>query len=130
MSRKHDIHLKVATDSQKVEAVCVSTTPTDLKHMRAFLGVTSYYQRFIHKFANPSHAFDKQGCSVCLGFNCQQALKSLKDCLTEASLFALASFDKLSCQILMPLVWALEWYWSRSKVMVLRIHWPMQVLPS
>ena len=53
----------VAADPRKIEAVCAFPTPTNLKHLRSFLGLASYYKRLIPNFAkiaNPLHALTRK----------------------------------------------------------------------
>jgi hypothetical protein len=42
----------VITDREKLEAVKNWPTPTDKHHLRSFLGLCTYYTRFIHCFAD------------------------------------------------------------------------------
>src|SRR6201999_1647154 len=42
----------IRTDPAKVEAVTKFKKPTNRTEMRAFLGLASYYQRYIHNFAS------------------------------------------------------------------------------
>lgn len=41
----------VKTDPEKVAAIAKLQPPKNLRELRAFLGVTGYYRRFIPKFA-------------------------------------------------------------------------------
>jgi len=54
----------MAPDPQKVQAVHDWPTPTDSTAVRQFLGLASYYRRYIHRFADiaaPLHAVTKKG---------------------------------------------------------------------
>ena len=87
----------VAADPQKIEAVRSYSTPTDLKHLRSFLGLASYYRRFIANFAkiaNPLHALTRKDAPFLRDSTCQQAFESLKQCLIEALMLAFPNFDR------------------------------------
>ena len=86
----------VAADPQKIEAVCSYPTPTDLKHLRSFLGLASYYRRFIANFAkiaNPLHALTRKDTPFLWDSTCQQAFENLKQCLIAAPVLAFPNFD-------------------------------------
>ena len=86
----------VAADPQKIEAVRSYPTPTDLKHLRSFLGLASYYRRFIANFAkiaNPLHALTCKDTPFLWDSTCQQAFESLKQCLIAAPVLAFPNFD-------------------------------------
>ena len=71
----------VAADQQKIEAVRSYPTPTNLKHLRSFLGLASYYRRFIAifaKIANPLHTLTRKDTPFLWDSTCQQAFESLK----------------------------------------------------
>ena len=51
------------TDPKKLVAVRQFPTPTDVKTLRSFLGLASYYRRFVpgfSKIAGPLHALTKK----------------------------------------------------------------------
>ena len=41
-----------APDPQKVAAVCSWPTPTNVSELKSFLGLASYYRRYIPQFAD------------------------------------------------------------------------------
>ena len=87
---------RVAADPQKIEAVCSYPTLTDLKHLRSFLGLASYYRRFIANFvkiANYLHALTHKDTPILWDSNCQQAFESLKQCLIAAPVLAFPNID-------------------------------------
>ena len=46
---------EILMDPEKVEAIQKLLPPTTLKQLRAFLGMTGYYRRFIENFAKKSY---------------------------------------------------------------------------
>ena len=67
----------VAADPAKVEAVKNYPTPTDLKKLRSFLGLASYYRRFIPHFsvvAGPLHALTHKDVPFEWTAACQSAV--------------------------------------------------------
>ena len=76
----------IATDFEKVEAVRSWPIPISVKELRSFLGLCSYYRRFIAGFADIAQPLYK--CSEGSTFNWDEdvgkAFQKLKQLLTEA----------------------------------------------
>jgi len=54
----------IQPDPDKVFAVQAWPTPTDVATLRQFLGLASYYKRYVHKFADvaaPLHGLTQKG---------------------------------------------------------------------
>ena len=54
----------VSTEPDKINAIVHWPTPTNLAEVQSFLGLASYYRRFIHKFAEvaaPLHRLQEKG---------------------------------------------------------------------
>ncbi|GBG70869.1 hypothetical protein CBR_g8169 [Chara braunii] len=71
-------------DSRKVEAVKEAPVPTSLTQVRAFLGLASYYRRFIMGFAaiaRPLTNLLRKDQPLSSDAECQQAFATLKDAL-------------------------------------------------
>ncbi|GBG73596.1 hypothetical protein CBR_g16938 [Chara braunii] len=74
-------------DSRKVAAVKESPVPTSLTQVRAFLGLASYYRRFIKGFAaiaRPLTNLLRKDQPLSWDAECQQAFATLKDALATA----------------------------------------------
>ena len=87
----------ISADPKKVLAVKSFPTPVDLKHLRSFLGLASYYRTFIPnvlKVANPLFALTRKGVQFLWSSPCQEAFERLKTLLSEAPLLALPNFDR------------------------------------
>ena len=71
----------IGADPKKVEAIKSFPVPANLKTLRSFLRLPSYYRRFIPRFAakpNPFHALTPKGVPFIWDFVCQEALEHLK----------------------------------------------------
>ena len=82
------------TSQCHVEAVKNFPQPTDVKGVRTFLGLTSYYSHFVRSFAKlaqPLHALTRKS-NFQWSEECQEAFKTLKDCLNKAPILAYPDF--------------------------------------
>ena len=87
----------VAADTKKVEAVEVYPVPTNLKSLRSFLGLASYYRRFIPNFssvARPLHILTRKNVQFDWTRECQKAFDTLKKLLMQAPLLAYPDFTQ------------------------------------
>ena len=86
----------VMTDPSKAEAVRVFPVPTDVKPLRSFLGLASYYRRFIPNFsvvASPLFQLTKKGAVFQWDQACQKAFDELKRLLIDAPVLAFSDFS-------------------------------------
>ena len=76
----------IQTDPEKTEAVKKWPRPKNQKQMRSFLGLCSYYRRFVSKFAEIARPLHKL-CEKYAAFNwtdiCEEAFTRLKEVLTS-----------------------------------------------
>ena len=77
----------VATDPNKVQKVQDWPTPTSIQDVRRFVGLASYYRRFVKDFASiaePLHALTKKHAQFRWSEECQAAFNELRGLLTSA----------------------------------------------
>ena len=77
----------IHTDPKKVEAVASWETPKRVKDVRAFLGLTGYYRRFIKdygKIAKPLHSLTEKDTTFHWTEETQEAFQKLKEALVTA----------------------------------------------
>ena len=82
-------------DPQKVAAVHDWTTPTNVSDLRSFLGLASYYRRYIPRFADiaaPLHHLTEKGATFRWDPACQTAFDTLKEKLTQAPILTYPEF--------------------------------------
>ena len=82
---------------EKLQAVAEFPVPTTLKQLERFLGLTSYYRRYIHRFsfiAEPLHRLKKKGVDFVWGTDQQMAFDTLKKKLTEPPVVAIFDDNK------------------------------------
>ena len=87
----------VAADPKKIKAVKEFPTPVNLKQLRSFLGLASYYRRFICNFfkvANPLFVLTKKGVAYEWTKQHQDVFERLKDLLTTSPILAFPNFSK------------------------------------
>ena len=79
-------------DPAKIEAVVSWEVPKNVKDIRSFLGLASYYRRFVGGFssiARPMTQLLKKGVPFEWSSECQAGFKLLKEKLTSAPILAL-----------------------------------------
>ena len=72
----------VSTDPSKTEAVSAWPVPSSIGEVRSFLGLTSYYRRFVHgyaKIAKPLHELTENGKEFVWTQECDKAFDALKE---------------------------------------------------
>ena len=87
----------IEPDPQKIEKVRDYPTPKNLKTLQQFLGLASYYQRYIplfSKIAAPLHALTRKTAAYVWTPLCQQAFDKLKELLTTSPVLAFPNFSQ------------------------------------
>ncbi|KRX58165.1 Retrovirus-related Pol polyprotein from transposon gypsy [Trichinella sp. T9] len=87
----------VGTDPEKTAAVQEWPTPQCVREVRKFLGLASYYRRFVRNFAgveNPLHALTKKGEKWRWGPKEEEAFARLKDALVSPLILCQPDFDR------------------------------------
>ncbi|XP_050714146.1 protein NYNRIN-like [Eriocheir sinensis] len=77
----------VCTDPQKVAVVEKWPVPTNVAEVRSYLGLCTYYRRFVQDFASvaaPLHRLTRKGACFLWDEECQAAFDGLKKALVEA----------------------------------------------
>ncbi len=81
----------ISTDQSKGEAVTNWPTPKNKRELRGFLGLCSYYHKFIKSFANiagPLHRLTEKETEFVWTVQCNEAFLKLKQLLTTAPILA------------------------------------------
>ena len=71
--------------------------PKNVKEVRQFLGLCSYYRRFIHQFASisqPLNMLTRKNVTFAWTEDCQKSFATLKQCLTSIQVLAYPSLDQ------------------------------------
>ncbi|KAL7836385.1 hypothetical protein AOLI_G00276690 [Acnodon oligacanthus] len=87
----------ILPDMDKVKAVTEFLVPTDVRQVRQFLGLTSYYRKFIGGYAQhaePLFALTRQDSLFLWDENCQLAMDFLKERLTSAPILCFPDFER------------------------------------
>ena len=85
------------TSEEHVRAVTEFSVTKDVQGVRQFLGLASYYRRFIPSFAkvaHPLHALTRKDALFDWNQDCQHSFKLLKQLLSSAPLLAFPKFDQ------------------------------------
>ena len=86
----------VHTCADKIQAVRDWPTPTNAKQVRSFLGLASYYRKFVKGFADiarPLHKICEKKAKFVWVLECDEAFDKLKSALTSASILAYPKCD-------------------------------------
>ena len=86
----------IQPDSTKITAVRDFPIPTTVKGVRQFLGLASYYRRFVSNFSkivSPLHALTKQNIPFQWTSTCQAAFEQLKSHLVSLPVLVYPNFD-------------------------------------
>ncbi|XP_060564385.1 uncharacterized protein LOC132723637 [Ruditapes philippinarum] len=81
----------VATDPRKIEEVRNWRTPRKVREIRSFLGLCSYYRKFVKGFssiAKPLHKLTEKGEHFIWSDSCENAFEQLKNALTHAPILS------------------------------------------
>ncbi|TNN15728.1 Retrovirus-related Pol polyprotein from transposon 17.6 [Schistosoma japonicum] len=81
----------VGTDNEKTRAIVTWPQPKTPEDVRSFLGLASYYRRFVRNFASlgaPLHRLTHKGRKYLWTSECQQAFDTLKVRLTSPPILA------------------------------------------
>ena len=84
-------------DPEKINAVLKFPTPTNQTHVKSFLGLASYYRRYVKDFAEiarPLHRASETSSEFQWNEAAQISFDSLKHCLTTTPILAYPSLQK------------------------------------
>ena len=87
----------MATDPAKTEKVAAWPCPTSVTEVQRFLGLASYYRRFIRNFAEiakPLHRLTEKTQDFRWTDQCDNAFRELKQRLTSAPILAFPDFSQ------------------------------------
>ena len=85
----------IVTDPSKTQRIMDWPTPCNFKEVQQFLGLASYYRRFIQKFAEiarPLHRLTERGRDFKWTTECADAFAKLKFCLHSSPILAYPDF--------------------------------------
>ena len=87
----------IATDPKKVEIVKEWKEPSNITEVRSFVGLCSYYRRYIKGFASivkPLNKLTEKKQKFVWTEDCQAAFETLKSKLTQAPILSFPNFDE------------------------------------
>jgi len=98
-------------DPSKVDSIHQWPTPSNVTELKQFIGLVSYYCRYIKGFAEiavPLHNLTKKSISFSWTEDCNRAFSLLKSMLIQAPVLAFPDFTNDAapfCCKLMPVLW-------------------------
>ena len=87
----------ISPSPDKIKAVQDYPTPKTVKDLRAFLGLSGYYRKFVQSYASisaPLYALTKKGAIFQWSTACEEAFEKLKTALTSPPLLAFPDFNR------------------------------------
>lgn len=87
----------IQTDPEKIESVQNWPIPKNAREIKSFLGLCSYYRKFVKGFADkarPLHQACEKGTRFVWTENCQTAFNTLKEALTSPPILVYPVADK------------------------------------
>ena len=88
----------ISVDLEKIRAIEDWMVPKDVTDVRSFMGITSYYRRFIEGFSrikNPITSLQKKGKKFDWNQKCEESFKKLKTLLTSAPILRIVDPNKV-----------------------------------
>jgi len=85
----------IEPDPAKTERIVNYPMPTDVTEVRRFLGLASYYRRFVPKFASvaaPIHALTKKNVPIQWTDECESSFNQLKSALSTSPVLVYPKF--------------------------------------
>ena len=87
----------IAVDPEKIRAIMEWPIPKDVADIRSFMGITSYYSRFIEGFSKIAYlitSLQKKGTKFTWSQKCQDNFNKLKELITTTPILRVAEPDK------------------------------------
>ena len=87
----------ISVDPTKVEKIWTYRTPNNLKSLRQFLGLASYYRRFTPQFskvAEPLYALTRKNTPFVWSSSCEESFQHLKELLTSPPVLTFPNFKR------------------------------------
>ncbi|GFX48940.1 retrovirus-related Pol polyprotein from transposon 412 [Trichonephila clavipes] len=107
----------VRTDPEKVSAVKNWKRPENLRELRSFLGLCTYYRKFVKGFSNiarPLHKLSESKQKFQWTKECEDSFLQLKETLTSSPILIYPQPDKPFILTLMPVMRVSEQYYLRK----------------
>jgi hypothetical protein len=87
------LSIRIVVDPKNIEAIRGWPTPKNLIEVRSFMGLASYYRRFIKKnskIASPINSLQKKGVKFEWTSKCEEIFQQLKEILKSAPILKVA----------------------------------------
>ena len=87
----------IRTDPEKIRPIADYPIPKNLKQLRKFIGMCSWYRKFIRDFATicePLNSLTRKDVPYIWSEECEEAFKTLKEKLTSSPILSRPKFDE------------------------------------